>query len=130
MSEHFRLYMDQCLRLEVAEALRNDGHNVVRASDVGQARADDSEILQRAKSDKRILITLEEHFGNWVVLPLKEHFGVIRLKISPTTFTNAINLLVPFLKDHTQGQFKNNLVILSSKREKWIYTGYHREGDD
>jgi predicted nuclease of predicted toxin-antitoxin system len=123
MPEQFRLYLDQCLRLEVAEALRNDGHNVVRASDVGQARADDSEILQHAKSDKRILITLDEHFGNWVVLPLKEHFGVIRLKISPTTFTNAINLLVPFLKDHTQEQFKNNLVILSSKRTRWIYKG-------
>jgi len=123
MPEHFRLYLDQCLRLEVAEALRNEGHNVVRTSDVGQARADDSEILQRANSDRRILITLDEHFGNWVVLPLKEHFGVIRLKISPTTFTNAINLLVPFLKDYTQEQFKNNLVILSSKRARWIYTG-------
>jgi len=123
MPEHFKLYLDQCLRLEVAEALRNEGHNVVRASDVGQARTDDSEILQRANSDRRILITLDEHFGNWVVLPLKEHFGVIRLKISPTTFTNAINLLVPFLKDHTQEQFKNNLVILSPKRARWIYTG-------
>ena len=68
MPEHFRLYMDQCLRLEVAEALRNDGHNVVRASDIGQERADDSEILQRTNSDRRILITLDEHFGNWVVI--------------------------------------------------------------
>ena len=123
MPEYLRIYLDQCLRLEVAEALRHEGHNVVRASDVGQARADDSEILQRAISDKRILVTLDDHFGNWVVLPLKEHFGVIRLKISPTTFPNAINLLVPFLKDHTQEQFKNNLVILSSKRARWIYTG-------
>ena len=123
MPEHFRLYLDQCLRLDVADTLRKEGHDVVRASEVGQARADDSEILQRAESDNRILITLDEHFGNWVVLPLKEHFGVIRLKISPTTWVNAINLLVPFLKDHAQEQFKNNLVILSSKRARWIYTG-------
>ncbi len=123
MPEHFRLYLDQCLRLDVADTLRKEGHDVVRASDVGQTRADDSEILQRAESDRRILITLDEHFGNWVVLPLKEHFGVIRLKISPTTCINAINLLIPFLKGHTQEQFKNNLVILSSKRERWIYTG-------
>ena len=123
MPEYLRIYLDQCLRLEVAEALRHEGHNVVRASDVGQARADDSEILQRAISDKRILVTLDDHFGNWVVLPLKEHFGVIRLKISPTTIANAINLIVPFLKDYTQEQFNNNLVILSSKRARWIYTG-------
>ena len=123
MPEHLRLYLDQCLRLEVAEALRQEGHDVIRASEVGQARADDSEILQRAESARRILVTLDEHFGNWVVLPLREHFGVIRLKISPTTYVNAISLLVPFLKDHTQEQFKNNLVILSSKRARWIYTG-------
>ena len=123
MPEHLKLYLDPCLRLEVAEALRQERHNVIRASGVGQERADDSEILQRAGSDRRILITLDEHFGNWVVLPLKEHFGVIRLKISPTTCVNAINLLVPFLKTHTQEQFKNNLVILSSMRARWIYTG-------
>lgn len=123
MPEQLRLYLDQCLRLEVAEALRCEGHDVMRASDVGQARADDFEVLQRAEFDKRILVTLDEHFGNWVVLPLREHFGVIRLKISPTTFPNAVNLLVPFLKKHTQEQFQNNLVILSFKRARWIYTG-------
>ena len=80
-------------------------------------------ILQRAGSDRRILISLDEHFGNWVVLPINEHFGVIRLIINPTTSANAINLLVPFLKDRTQDQFENNLVILSSIRARWIYTG-------
>ena len=123
MPEPLRLYLDQCLRVEVAEALRHEGYDGVRTSDVGQERADDAEILQRAGSDRRTLITLDEHFGNWVVLPLKEHFGVIRLKISPTTCANAINLLVPFLKDHTQEQFINDLVILSSKRARWICTG-------
>ena len=123
MPEKLRLYLDQCLRMEVAEALRQEGHDVIRASDIGQHRTDDSEILQRAGTDRRILVTLDEHFGNWVILPLKEHYGVVRLKISPTTSVNAINLLVPFLKGHTQEQFKNNLVILSSKRTRWIYTG-------
>ena len=123
MPEHLRLFLDQCLRIEVAQALRGEGHDVVRASEVGQARADDFEILQRSVSDNRTLITLDEHFGNWVVLPLREHCGVIRLKISPTTFANAINLLIPFLKAHTQAQFQNNLVLLSSKRARWIYTG-------
>jgi predicted nuclease of predicted toxin-antitoxin system len=123
MPEYLRLYVDQCLRIEVADALRSEGHNVARTSDVGQARADDQEILRYAVSDKRIIVTLDEHFGDWVVLPLCEHFGVIRLKINPATFANAISLLIPFLKVHTQVEFQNNLVILSSKRERWIYTG-------
>jgi len=122
MPEHLRLFLDQMLRREVAEALRNDGHDVFRASDVGQARADDYQILQKTVSEGRILITLDEHFGNWVVLPLRTHPGVIRLKINPTTSANAINLLLPFLRLHSQQEFKNCLVILSPRRSRWIYT--------
>jgi len=51
-------------RLDVAEALRNRGYDVVRASESGLARADDQQILQKAIADNRILLTLDEHFGD------------------------------------------------------------------
>ena len=86
MPEPLKLYLDQMLRLDVAQALRNEGHDVMRASEVGQARADDNEILEKAIVEDRILVTL----------PLSKHPGVIRLKIDPTTSKNAINLLTPF----------------------------------
>ena len=122
MPELLKLYLDQMLRLDVAQALRGEGHDVIRASEVGQARADDYEILQKAITGNRILVTLDEHFGDWVVLPLSEHPGVIRLKDNPATSQNAINLLLPFLRLHSSEQFKNHLVILSPKRAKWVHT--------
>ncbi len=122
MPESLKIYLDQMLRLDVAQALRDEGHDVVRASEVGQARADDYEILQKAITENRVLVTLDEHFGDWVILPLSKHPGVIRLKIHPTTSKNAINLLLPFLRLHSSGEFKNHLVILSPKRAKWVYT--------
>ncbi len=85
MPEQLNLYLDQMLRLDVAQALRNEGHDVMRASEVGQARADDYEILKKGIAEDRILVTLDEHFGDWVILPLSKHPGVIRLKINPTT---------------------------------------------
>jgi predicted nuclease of predicted toxin-antitoxin system len=75
MPDPMKLYLDQCLRLEVAWALRHEGYDVMRASEVGQARADDSEILLRIQSERRVLITLDDHFGNWAVLPLRKHPG-------------------------------------------------------
>ena len=122
MPDAYKLYLDQMLRLEVAQALKDEGHDVLRASEVGQARADDYQILQKAIVENRILVTLDEHFGDWVILPLSKHSGVIRLKINPTTSKNAINLLLPFLRLHSSDQFKNYLVILSPKRSKWVYT--------
>ena len=94
----------------------------MRASEVGQARADGHEILQKAITENRILITLDEHFGDWVILPLSKHPGVIRLKVNPTTSKNVVELLLLFLRLHSSGQFINHLVILSPKREKWIHT--------
>lgn len=122
MAEPLKLYLDQMLRLDVAQALRDEGHDVMRASEVGQARADDYEILQKAISENRILITLDEHFGDWVILPLSKHLGVIRLKVNPATSKNAINLILPFLRLYSSEHFRNRLVILSSKRAKWVHT--------
>ena len=35
MPKTLKLYLDQMLRLDVAQALRSEGHDVVRASEVG-----------------------------------------------------------------------------------------------
>jgi len=122
MPESFSLYLDQMLRLDVGQALRGEGHDVIRTSEVGQARADDYEILQKAIAENRILVTLDEHFGDWVILPLSKHPGVIRLKVHPATSKNIIKLLLPFLRLNSSEQFKNHLVILSPKRAKWVHT--------
>ena len=117
-----RFKIDENLPTEIAGLLHNEGHDVVHASEVGQVRADDYEILQKVIADNRILIIRDEHFGDWVMLPLSRHPGVIRLKINPTTSENAIKLLLPFLRLHSSEQFRDHLVILSSKRAKWVYT--------
>jgi predicted nuclease of predicted toxin-antitoxin system len=67
-----RLYLDQCLRSELAGLLRSRGHDVVRAAETGQARADDALVLERAIREERTLVTLDEHFGDWVVLLLTQ----------------------------------------------------------
>ena len=71
MPESYRFYLDQMLRLEVARSLTDEGYDVLRASEVGQERADDLQILQTAIDEDRILITLDHHFGDWVIFALK-----------------------------------------------------------
>ena len=59
MPEDLKIYLDQIFTLDVAQTLRDKGYDVIRASEVGQARADDHEILQKAIIEDRILITLD-----------------------------------------------------------------------
>ena len=70
-----KLYVDQMLHADVTKALRAAGHDVVRAAEVGQARADDDQLLSRAGQDGRIVVTLDKDFGDWTVLPLGLHRG-------------------------------------------------------
>ena|SRR3972149_2343390 len=122
MSDIMRLYLDQMFNIRVADALRAEGYDVLRASEIGQARADDKEILQKSTADNRILITLDEHFGDWVILPLSRHPGVIRIKVNPTTSEKIIGIILPFLRTHRQEEFKDHLVIVSEYKAKWIMT--------
>ena len=109
-------------RVELAEQLRVLGHDVVRASEVGLSRADDADILVRAIADSRILVTLDGHFGDWAVLPLRAHPGVIRVKVHPTSTENVLRVLVPLFAGSDAGLFPNHLVIASPTRVRWIDT--------
>jgi predicted nuclease of predicted toxin-antitoxin system len=122
VAEIYRLYLDQMFHSAVAKALFDEGYDVVRASETGHARADDQQVLDKAMAENRILVTLDEHFGDWVVLPLSKHPGVIRIKVNPTTSKNVLNILLPFLRRYKAAQFENHLVIVSSKQSKWIQT--------
>ena len=44
-TEVFRLYLDQMFSVDVAQALREQGNDVVRASETDYGRADDQQIL-------------------------------------------------------------------------------------
>jgi predicted nuclease of predicted toxin-antitoxin system len=117
-----RLLLDQMLRADLADLLRSHGHEVVRLSEIGHGRADDADVLARAVRDERTLVTIDGHFGDWVVLPLSEHFGVIRVKAHPTTTENVAHILLPFLANRPQSDFRNHLIILSPGRARWIRT--------
>jgi len=117
-----RLLLDQMLDNEVAIALRAQGYDVIRVSEIGMARADDSQILQRAIHENRMLITLDEHFGDWSILPLSSHPGVIRIKANPAITRTILSVLIPFLANHTTATFANRLVIVGTKRLRWIST--------
>ena len=117
-----RLFIDQMFRVELAEQLQRLGHDVIRASQVGLSRADDAVILSQAIADNRILITLDGHFGNWAVLPLCAHPGVIRVKVHPATTENVIRVLVSLFTASEPSRFPNHLIIASPTRIRWIST--------
>lgn len=117
-----RLFLDQMIDRSVADVLRKRGYDVECAAEVGMARADDLEILEYCAMQDRVLITLDEHFGNWTVTKLTEHSGVIRLKVNPTSARSIEKTLIPFLEHHSRRDFRSILAIVKPAGIRWIHT--------
>lgn len=120
MTQQFLL--DQMFDRTVLIRLREAGIEVLAVSELGMATADDAEIMQWAITNQRTVITLDDHFGDWSVLPLKTHPGVLRLKVNPTTTENTLSLLLPFLGNNAKRDFSNHLVIIRQSGVRWICT--------
>jgi predicted nuclease of predicted toxin-antitoxin system len=118
-----RFLLDQMLDSDVADALNQAGFLSLRVSVLGMARSTDSEILAKAIRSNQILITLDGHFGDWSVLPLEKHPGVIRVKANPATTRNILDVLLPFLKKYGSSGFEDTLTIVSEKGVRRVHTG-------
>lgn len=73
-----KLLLDACVWGKAADALRALGHDVEWAGNWPQDPGD-YEILKRAHSEHRILVTLDKDFGELAVLQKLPHYGIIRL---------------------------------------------------
>ena len=116
------LLLDQMLDGDVAGEQERQGFDVLQLRGIGMSRADDDEVLKEATRRKRVLVTLDEHFGDWAVLPLSRHPGVIRVKADPATASNILRTLTPFLQGHSDRSLADTLVIVSQRGVRWVKT--------
>lgn len=59
-----RFLVDQNLSPTVATALQDAGHDAAHVRDLGLARASDGEILDRAASEHRVVVSADTDFGS------------------------------------------------------------------
>jgi predicted nuclease of predicted toxin-antitoxin system len=63
-----RLLLDQGLPRSTAALLMQTGWDVIHASDIGMNRADDVEILRRARAEVRVCVTLDADFHSLLAI--------------------------------------------------------------
>lgn len=73
-----KLLVDTCVSAGVPRALSEAGHDVVHAAD-WPVDPGDAEILERARQESRILVTLDKDFGELAIVRGQEHAGILRL---------------------------------------------------
>jgi predicted nuclease of predicted toxin-antitoxin system len=81
---------DQDVYAATTTLLRGLGHDVVTASELGMAQAEDAELLRVAQEQGRIFVTRDRDFGGLVFVQGNAP-GVIYLRLLPATL-NAVHV--------------------------------------
>jgi len=113
-----RFLADQDVYQVTVEFLRALGHDVLRAPDAGLARASDSDLLLYARGERRIMITRDKGFGALVFLSLREHSGVILLRVTPATVDSVHEELSRALRAHREAELHNSFMIVEPGRHR------------
>lgn len=88
-----KLLLDTCVWGRATGGLADAGHDVVWAGDWAEDPGD-TEILARAYSERRILVTLDKDFGELAIVQEVKHCGIVRLVNIAATRQGAVTAAV------------------------------------
>ncbi len=96
-----RFLVDECTGPAVARWLNESGHDVYSVYEESPGITD-SEVLQRAIAERRILITNDKDFGEKVYREQHAHCGVIFLRLNDERSANKISVLGHLLRAYSE----------------------------
>jgi predicted nuclease of predicted toxin-antitoxin system len=111
-----RLFLDQNIRIEIAEPLRKDGHTVVHATEAGLRERDDERLFRWAVENRLTLVTFDVDFADRAYWGREPHLGIVRLRLEPQTPEHVLPILRRFLGAYSPEDMRNALVILTEKK--------------
>jgi predicted nuclease of predicted toxin-antitoxin system len=76
-----RFLLDQGLSRSTTQHLCAAGHDAVHVGDIGLSAAEDGAILERGRTDDRVVVTLDADFHTLLALDAAARPSVIRIRI-------------------------------------------------
>jgi predicted nuclease of predicted toxin-antitoxin system len=94
-----KFIVDESTGTTVARYLRDAGHDVVIVVE-SMPQASDRDILLKAASENRIVITNNKDFGDLVFRSRERNFGVLLLRLKEDVAANRVRVVQMVLEDH------------------------------
>jgi len=113
-----RFLLDQDVYAVTVRFLRDAGHDVLTAADIGASRALDETLLATAHEQARFFMTRDRDFGALVFVRGFEA-GVIYLRVEPATFHAVHEELAHVLESYTEEALRNAFVVVEPGRHRF-----------
>lgn len=113
-----RFFIDQDVYQITADILKDLGHDVTQARDIGYSKAIDLQILRWAYQNRRILITRDKDFGALTFVNRCKNAGIIFLRVIPSNIDIVHTELIIFLRNHGDMDFNNTFSVIEPGRHR------------
>ncbi|MFH0814187.1 MAG: DUF5615 family PIN-like protein [Pseudomonadota bacterium] len=113
-----KFLLDQDVYSVTARFLRDLGHDIISAAEIGCAQATDLELLNAAQKQERIFVTRDRDFGGLVFIRgIKT--GVIYIRILPSTLKVVHKEIEIVLKSYSEEELKSAFVVVETGRHRF-----------
>ena len=85
---------------------------ILHVYDVGLQNRPDEEVFEWAQSNGFLVITYDAKFADGRVFSVPAHYGIIRLRVWPTTLENAENALERLFEEFQDEQLPGSVIIV------------------
>ena len=112
------LLLDQNIPEAVAGWLRGKfpAWQVSHVKEIGLAGKADSEIFLWAQARQAVVVSYDEDFADTRSFPLGSHFGIIRLRVWPTTVEETSAALERLFRQVAPDELHGSLVIIDQEK--------------
>lgn len=110
-----RALLDQGLPRSAVGLLRNAGWDVAHVGDIGLAAASDSQILERARLDNRMVVTLDADFHRLLAISGARTPSVVRVREEGLTADPLAKLLTDAVSRIEQALAAGALVTVTAR---------------
>jgi predicted nuclease of predicted toxin-antitoxin system len=120
-----RFKLDENLRTEVGEPLRDLGYDVSTVYDQGLRGKEDHEVAEVCRAEERILISMDLDFSNVQMFPPEKYAGLIVLRLRAKGRASVRNVFERVVAHMNQEPIAGRLWIVDEQRIR-----IHRVRDD
>ena len=108
--------MDANIPKALVRKLTSEKFDVVDIRDFLPADAADNEVYAEALRQQRTIVSRDKHFGNILLYPLDEHYGVVILRTKGLNTEEMTKILLRHLREIGEIDYKGILYILENKK--------------
>ena len=96
------------------------GYRILWIRQSSYTGCDDDKIIELAKRNKSIILTLDKDFGRIYYFRERRKITIFVIRVKPATSNNIIQVLSNFLRNKTFREFKNCLCIITRTKVRII----------